>query len=555
MIAGEKWSHDVVLKAMFDDMDRLWSEGTSADFILVTGDLAFSGKTDEYKLVARFFDDLSAASSVPKGRIFCIPGNHDVDRDRQIMCLQGARHELKGTSHVDSLLKPGEDFETLLKRQENYRNFIESNLPDQNRAWTPGELGYVACVLVDDVRLAIVGLNSAWLAEGGPSDNGRLILGERQTIDALALAKKSESHVIIAMAHHPFHMLQEFDRAPVQYRIESACHFFHCGHLHEPEIRLIGHAGPDCLTIAAGASFETRQSRNSYSFITLDLLSAKRTIRTIQYNPRSGVFLPSTMEEFPISIAPADECEVRDLAEAIRAYRPSLSQAVHYLAALVLGAKSEIPIPAQNGYTFGTFAVMQTQADSELKNKTIAFRAFNNVLRVFFGRMSLADLIAKYGEPVAQYGAILQKIGELQPKLKARLAEQEKDARSLTEVRPKMGYSYTSALLEELATAHDWSMLREQAARHLEAADQRVAIQARRMLALGLAHSEKAEDIEAGIELYRSLATAGLAEAIDVFHLATLLVNARNFDEAKLILLDGIKMLGGGAPAAYLEIG
>jgi 3',5'-cyclic AMP phosphodiesterase CpdA len=77
MRASDSWSQDVVLKAMCEDIVRQRKEGTSADFILATGDLAFSGKVEEYELAAGFFDAVSAASGVAENRIFCIPGNHD----------------------------------------------------------------------------------------------------------------------------------------------------------------------------------------------------------------------------------------------------------------------------------------------------------------------------------------------------------------------------------------------------------------------------------------------------------------------------------------------
>ena len=99
MRVSTAWSQDVVLQAMCENIVRKRAEGASFDFILATGDLAFSGKADEYKLVAEFFDALSAASGVPKAKIFCIPGNHDVERDRQKMCFRGARGSLQSQNH------------------------------------------------------------------------------------------------------------------------------------------------------------------------------------------------------------------------------------------------------------------------------------------------------------------------------------------------------------------------------------------------------------------------------------------------------------------------
>ena len=50
MSPRDAWSQDVVLRAMCDQIKEQRAKGTAADFILVTGDLAFSGKAEEYAL-------------------------------------------------------------------------------------------------------------------------------------------------------------------------------------------------------------------------------------------------------------------------------------------------------------------------------------------------------------------------------------------------------------------------------------------------------------------------------------------------------------------------
>lgn len=47
----DEWSQDVVLRAMADSIRQRRAEGLTLDFVLVTGDLAFSGKSEEYVLV------------------------------------------------------------------------------------------------------------------------------------------------------------------------------------------------------------------------------------------------------------------------------------------------------------------------------------------------------------------------------------------------------------------------------------------------------------------------------------------------------------------------
>jgi hypothetical protein len=551
----DAWSQDVVLRAMCEAISRQRGEGTRPDFVLATGDVAYAGKAEDYRLVAGFFDAVSAASGVPKALIFCIPGNHDIDRERQKMCFGGCRDALQSRSHVDALLAGGEDLATLLRREENYRAFQDSYFAGQERTRTADGLGYVSGVTIEDVRFAIAGLDSAWLAEGGLTDHGRLLIGERQAINALDLARARDPHIVIAMAHHPFHLLKEFERLPIQNRVERACHFFHCGHLHEPEARNVGYAGTGCLTLAAGASFETRESRNTYTLVTLDLLQAQRTVQTVQYNPATGAFEFSSTSAYPIEITPAGRCGVAELAQAMRTYRASLGPLAHYLSALLLDAKTEILIPAPNGHIFGTFAVLQTQPDSDLKRRTAAFMATRNVLRVFYSRLPLAELFGRYGDALGQYGALLDDLCGAQAELKARLAEREMDAKMLAAAEPHGSFSYTVSLFEQLAAEQAWDLLREQAERHVTSDDRTIAIPARRMLALSLAQSDETDDRDRAVEIYRSLIAETVAEARDMGNLATLLIAAGRFDEARATVLDGMERFPADTREYFVSIG
>ena len=213
-----EWSQDIVLNSMCRHIEQQYQAGTVFDFVLVTGDIAFSGKAEEYLLAESFFDSLKQASGVSVERIFCVPGNHDIDRVRQNLCFRGARTMLSGPSQVDVLLAGGEDLNTLLARQENYRRFQESFFAGQSRTTTQDGLGYVSWIAIEEIKVAIVGLDSAWLAEGGIEDHGRLLIGERQAINSMRLAVEGDTppHVVLGMAHHPLHLLQEFDRIPVQ---------------------------------------------------------------------------------------------------------------------------------------------------------------------------------------------------------------------------------------------------------------------------------------------------------------------------------------------------
>jgi predicted phosphodiesterase len=552
---SDAWSQDVVLGAMCESIGRQRRESGSPDFVLATGDLGFSGKAEEYRLAERLLGAIGDAGGVPRERIYCVPGNHDIDRERQRMCFQGSRNFAQSPNQVDVLLSSADDLATLLQREENYRNFQNSCFPGQHRRSTGDGLAYVSCVTIDDIRIAIVGLDSAWLAEGGLGDHGKLLVGERQVINALTMAEECDPHILIGMAHHPFHSLQEFDRRPVQYRIERSCQFFHCGHLHEPETRNVVHAGAGCLILAAGASFETRQSRNTYSVVTLDLLASQRHVKVVQYEPGTGTFAFSSSDTYPIDVALSVGCKVGDLASALAAYRPSLSPVAHYLAAVLLDRKAELAIPGATGYTFGSFAVLEAQPDTDLQRRARAFMSFKNVLRVFYGRMPLSDLLARYGNPVERYGTALQEAGRPSSDLYARLQDHERDAQTMATAESQEAASHTVLLLIELAQAQDWALLRSQAERHIASADPAVAIQARRMFALALAQSREPSDKMEAIDQYESLVSDGSANVSDLAALALLLADAGRYDAAKAALQNGIRRFPPEESSGLVEIG
>ena len=536
----DEWAQNIVMRAMCEDIAAVRENGV-ADFILVTGDLAYSGKAEEYVLVASFLNDLSKASGVSKDCVFCVPGNHDIDRERQTLCFRGARAALQDQNSTDAFLgsPTAEDFQTLLQREENYRKFQHDYFSKQDRTPTDDGLAYVAQLTIDGVRIAIVGLDSAWLANGGGEDHTKLLIGERQVMNAFTLANESEypPHIVVAMGHHPLHLLQDFDRRPILDRIESDCHFYHCGHLHDPEERPMGQSPSGCLTLGAGASFHSRQSHNAYSIITLDLLAGERYVRTLQFNPSTGRFGSVTKQRYYIDVDPVGICSVRELAVAL--YEHSEIPWAHYLAALILDKKAEIPVRSSTGHTFGSFALLESLPEVELRTKTIAFFAFRNALRVFYGRESLSEILRCQGDAVTEYSAILTALCESDPELRTRLDQQDEDARLMALVEPASTFEYTLDLFAELAAAGEWDLLREQSSRHLSSTDSSLASQAKRSLAVALAHSEDLHNRREAAALYKSLLATGLADPTDAVNLATLLFEIGDIEDAKAAVLSG----------------
>jgi predicted MPP superfamily phosphohydrolase len=78
----DDFDRQIVINALWADIARQMEAGLVPDLIAVTGDIAFSGKVDEYKRAeTEFFLPLLEKTNSNREDIFMVPGNHDVDRD------------------------------------------------------------------------------------------------------------------------------------------------------------------------------------------------------------------------------------------------------------------------------------------------------------------------------------------------------------------------------------------------------------------------------------------------------------------------------------------
>jgi len=80
---AEQFNRKIVLDSLWIDIRKQIQKGLKPDFIFFTGDVAFHGKKDEYDLaIEQFFEPLLKHTGLSKDRLFIVPGNHDIDRDK-----------------------------------------------------------------------------------------------------------------------------------------------------------------------------------------------------------------------------------------------------------------------------------------------------------------------------------------------------------------------------------------------------------------------------------------------------------------------------------------
>jgi predicted phosphodiesterase len=219
------------------------------DFIIFSGDIAWSGKAEEYLVAEKYFLEplLEAAGLGDRdwSRLFVVPGNHDVDRNKFGQVSREVINSLAEPTPgaMNDCLYTKRKLEALLSPLSDYSQFAsQCGVGDgtENSAYF-----YVSSLEVDDKRIAIVGLNSAWWSgrnldiNNEVKDYGNLIAGERQAYSALRKLKDLRNvDLRIAVVHHPFGWLTGFDRDRVEKKLYDECHFILHGHEHLPRVNV-----------------------------------------------------------------------------------------------------------------------------------------------------------------------------------------------------------------------------------------------------------------------------------------------------------------------------
>src|SRR5690349_15288410 len=81
---GADFDRKAIRDALLEDLrlrTRISPSLGLVDFVVFSGDLAFSGKDSEYRIAqCEFLEPVLNAVGITKDRLFLVPGNHDLNR-------------------------------------------------------------------------------------------------------------------------------------------------------------------------------------------------------------------------------------------------------------------------------------------------------------------------------------------------------------------------------------------------------------------------------------------------------------------------------------------
>lgn len=253
---------DDVKECLIDDCAKLFRNLPSdvVRGVIVTGDIAYSGKEGDYKSAGLWLDRLTSAIGCLRSNVFIVPGNHDIDRANiSVNCGEMlAAIAAEGDAKLDAYLSDDGDREQLFRRFSGYRLFAEGydcSIDDEG-----GLAGDHTLAISEGRLLRFVGLNSA-LISGTKDVKGRLLLGMRQRV----VQRNTSGEELVVLMHHPLDWLQDSEDASDYLR--GRARIVMSGHEHLASSRLVkANDGREVLMISAGATVPPAKEGKRYCF-------------------------------------------------------------------------------------------------------------------------------------------------------------------------------------------------------------------------------------------------------------------------------------------------
>ena len=202
-----------VRERMLEDIQNMHGQLGDMNAVLVVGDIAARGKRADYDVAASFLDRACGLVGLAADQIVCVPGNHDIDRDRQDALHEAARFQLRRVDVLEisdvllRLLREEDGKQTLLRPLDAYNEFAlryGCAVDHESLLWKPKILSLGHRIV------HLHGVSSAWICDGSDSfedDSKRAIVGLFQ----LAPIALDSSVISIVLCHHPFRWLRDAD--------------------------------------------------------------------------------------------------------------------------------------------------------------------------------------------------------------------------------------------------------------------------------------------------------------------------------------------------------
>ncbi|MBK8253660.1 MAG: metallophosphoesterase [Polyangiaceae bacterium] len=275
--ATTRFDQEAVVSKILDDVEKVRSVLGSPDFLIFTGDIAFSGEPKQYETAKDWIDKLLSVAGAGVHQCLLVPGNHDVQRRKTTGVTVAALHKALRAepNRLDDFLAQGE-LGPIWQKFEAYSTFAAPYGSGTITAEQPFWSKKIDSPLGD---VLAIGLNTCLNSYDSADAAQNLALGLGQIHRTITGAPKNA--LLLVLQHHPPSWLS--DGSTLRGHLQHQAHVLFCGHVHDAQGFLrtpITSQGTFELVAGAGHQDVKEEGNHAYSW-------GRLTPDQFEYYPRA----------------------------------------------------------------------------------------------------------------------------------------------------------------------------------------------------------------------------------------------------------------------------
>lgn len=263
--------------------------------ILVSGDVAFSGKRIEYDLARQFFSEFEREIKSTKESIrlnyIVVPGNHDCSFEPE---LHGDTREqvIRDINDNQELLQKAGILHDCLKPMHNYFDWCFTTLSSGIKSTDEQFVFERIFTFPDKTKIKFIGYNTAWMSlpEKGHGD----ILFPTHLIPHTCTDEPVD--LIFSVLHHPYHWIRSDVSKTFRETVESASNIIITGHEHSSSYQSTTYLLGETRQYIQGGELQKENENEESTFNTILVDIPNRRMRYTEYNWRDSRYLPQEYE-------------------------------------------------------------------------------------------------------------------------------------------------------------------------------------------------------------------------------------------------------------------
>ena len=264
--------------------------------ILISGDVAFSGKSIEYDLAKQFLSEFdreikSIQKSVTLNYII-VPGNHDCCFEAE---LHGDTREqiIRDINANQELLEKTGILQDCLKPMQNYFDWCSSTLSSGIKNTDEQFVFERIFTFPDKTKLKFIGYNTAWMSL--PDKAHDAILFPTHLISHISTDDSSD--LVFSILHHPYHWIRSDVSKAFRETIEAISNIIITGHEHSSSYQSTTYLlGEETKQYIEGGELQNINETQESTFNTILVDIPNRRMKYTKYNWRSSLYLPQEFE-------------------------------------------------------------------------------------------------------------------------------------------------------------------------------------------------------------------------------------------------------------------